>query len=108
MIKVSFQKNGNQLTGFSVKGHSGYAESGSDIVCAAVSSMVMLTVNAICGEFGAEADVKTDEKDASVSLKLKNDGSQAFGIAVRILNSFRGSVQAVSEEYPDFVKIIGG
>ena len=30
-------------TGFSVRGHAGYAEAGSDIVCAAVSDAVSYT-----------------------------------------------------------------
>ena len=30
----------SRITGFSVKGHAGYAEEGSDIVCAGISALV--------------------------------------------------------------------
>ena len=32
--------NTSRITGFSVKGHAGYAEEGSDIVCAGISALV--------------------------------------------------------------------
>ena len=37
MIKVTiYQSSEGKISGFAVQGHAGYAESGSDIVCAAV------------------------------------------------------------------------
>lgn len=42
MIKIEFKND--QIT---ISGHSNYSASGSDIVCAAVSSMAILTINAI-------------------------------------------------------------
>ena len=42
----------DRITGFSVSGHSGYAESGSDIVCAAITAIVTMaeaTINDVCG-----------------------------------------------------------
>ena len=42
MIKISIKKDE-----IIVKGHSGYSEEGSDIVCAAVSSICITTVNAL-------------------------------------------------------------
>lgn len=47
MIKAVFAVKGEKFIGFTVKGHSGYAESGNDIICAGVSSALMLTVNTI-------------------------------------------------------------
>ena len=37
-VKVTRFENGN-ISGFTVKGHAGYAEAGRDIVCAAVSAI---------------------------------------------------------------------
>ncbi|MBR1607087.1 MAG: ribosomal-processing cysteine protease Prp, partial [Clostridia bacterium] len=34
-----------RLSGFSCKGHAGYAEAGSDIVCAAVSALSITCCN---------------------------------------------------------------
>ena len=42
MTTVTFHSEGSRLTGFEMKGHSGYAPQGEDIVCAALSSAVRL------------------------------------------------------------------
>ncbi len=46
MIKVEI-KGKDIVNKITIKGHSGYEEIGKDIVCAAVSSMVITTINAI-------------------------------------------------------------
>ena len=43
MTKVTFSSQGGKLLSVDILGHAGYAEEGEDIVCAAVSSAVMLT-----------------------------------------------------------------
>ncbi len=48
MIKATFFKDSDGgYRGFSLSGHAGYAEAGSDIVCAAVSMLAINTVNSI-------------------------------------------------------------
>ena len=46
MIRIQFlAPPEGGLQGFFLEGHAGYGEAGTDIVCAAVSSAVYLTVN---------------------------------------------------------------
>ena len=62
--------DGDRITGFSVSGHSGYAESGEDIVCAAISAIVTMaeaTINEVCG---AKAKVRVKDEEARVTLTL--------------------------------------
>ena len=48
MTKVTFYQNSEQqCVGFDVNSHAGYAEEGEDIVCAAISALVINTVNSI-------------------------------------------------------------
>ena len=47
MIKAEFFFDDETITGFRLKGHAGYASSGSDIICSAVSMLTINTVNAI-------------------------------------------------------------
>ena len=52
MTRCEFFMEDERITGFSVSGHSGYAEAGSDIVCAAISALVTMaeaTINEVCG-----------------------------------------------------------
>ena len=47
MITFTVWKSGHQYKGFECAGHAGYAEEGSDIICAAVSALAVNTINAI-------------------------------------------------------------
>ena len=70
MTKCEFFTQDDRITGFSVSGHSGYAEAGSDIVCAAVSAVVSMaeaTINDVCG---AKAKVRDKKEQARVTLTL--------------------------------------
>ena len=48
MIKVDiYQDQSDVVYGFRMEGHAGYADAGEDIVCAAVSALVINTINSI-------------------------------------------------------------
>ena len=48
MIDVTlFQNDSGDYVGFRMTGHAEYAEYGSDIVCAAVSVLVINTINSV-------------------------------------------------------------
>ena len=66
MITITVKKrNGNYLE-FVSKGHAGYAEEGQDIVCAAVSALIINTVNSLEKFTDDKFDVQ--EKDGYVSF----------------------------------------
>ena len=58
MTTISFRMEGERVSGFTAKGHSGYAEAGSDIVCAAVTSAIRMTECAVNDVLGLEASVR--------------------------------------------------
>lgn len=47
MIRAQALYRHGQYRGFRIEGHAGYADEGEDIVCAAVSALVINTVNSI-------------------------------------------------------------
>ena len=61
MIKATFYKRGEILCGFEIDGHSGYAEAGSDIICASVSSVAYMAVNTITDIIGDKADISISD-----------------------------------------------
>ena len=71
MISVTlYEKEGN-LKGFQVQGHAGYAKKGKDTVCAAVSSLVITTANAIEKFTNDEKRVFVSEDNAVIVVKFK-------------------------------------
>ena len=70
MTTVTFRMEGDRITGFDSQGHSGYAESGSDIVCAAITSAIRLVEATVNDVLGLAASVKIREESATISLRL--------------------------------------
>ena len=70
MTTVTFYTDGKRITGFDAKGHSGYAEEGSDIVCAAITSAVRLVDATINEVLGLAASVKTARRSGAVEFRL--------------------------------------
>ena len=70
MTTIRFFRTHGRLSGFSCVGHSGYAPSGEDIVCAAVTSAIRLVECTINDVYLAQAEVSALEKTASISLRL--------------------------------------
>jgi uncharacterized protein YsxB (DUF464 family) len=74
MTKVVFFKSGDNYWGFEEQGHSGFAASGDDILCSAISAMTMLVINAIEVAYAADVDYVIDEETtATVTLVVCED-----------------------------------
>ncbi|MCD7786042.1 MAG: ribosomal-processing cysteine protease Prp [Oscillospiraceae bacterium] len=101
MITALFKVSGQgSYKGFSVSGHSGYSEAGSDIVCAAVSSAVMLTVNSCIDGFNVDA--APEVFDDTVRFTVNESSANAD----RLIGALKEHLEALSEEYPDNVAVV--
>ena len=107
MTTVTFFSEGSRLTGFEVKGHSGFAPEGEDIVCAAITSSVRLTESVINDVLGLEAAVKVREKDASITLKLPGTlGQTNESTCQSLLTGLMVHFVQLAEEYPDHISVL--
>ena len=61
MIKANFYQKNGLYCGFIISGHAG-GKYGQDIVCAGVSSAVMLTVNTLTDFLVCDCDVKVGKQ----------------------------------------------
>jgi uncharacterized protein YsxB (DUF464 family) len=102
MITASFFKKNGKIQKFSVSGHSGYSEQGSDIVCAAVSSMVMLTVNVITEDLGVPCSLKVKEESALIELALGDENDFAH----ILLSGLERELSNLTSDYPENVRVI--
>ena len=101
MITCSFTKSNGKFVKFRISGHSGYAEAGSDIVCAAVSAMAMLTVNNITDSFGIPARVTADEEGPVIDFALESDDERGYAL----IAGFWRELSELATGYPDFVRV---
>ena len=71
MTKVVFFKSGDSFWGFEEQGHTGFAESGEDILCSALSSMTMLVINAIEVAYASSVDYEIDDETTHVRVSAR-------------------------------------
>ena len=90
MTRCEFFTEDDRITGFSVSGHSGYAEAGADIVCAAVTAVVTMaeaTINDVCG---AKAKVRVKDEDAVQA----------------VLTGMMLTLCELRDQYPDYIEVM--
>ena len=102
MTTVVFRMEGDRITGFEARGHSGYAEAGADIPSAI--RLVEATVNDV---LGLAASVKVREQDASISLHLPGGLSPtAESTCQSLLAGLMVYFSALHDEYPDNIEVL--
>ena len=82
MTTITFYKSEGFYYGFEEIGHTGYGESGDDVLCAALSSMTMLLINAIEVSYASSVDYVIDEKTTDTTTVFKREltnGSNTIG-----------------------------
>ena len=105
MTRCEFFTENDRINGFSISGHSGYAESGSDIVCAAVSAAVAMaeaTINDVCG---AKAKVRVKDADARVSLTLPASCDEEESVQA-VLAGMLLTLCSLRDDYPDYIEVL--
>lgn len=107
MTTVTFYTEGSRITGFDAVGHSGYAEAGEDIVCAAVTSTVRLIECVLNDVMGLCASVKIDEKTASISLRIPGSlGQTAESTCQTLLAGMMVYLTELHVEYPSYIEVL--
>ena len=107
MTRVTFRTEGDRITGFDSRGHSGYAEAGSDIVCAAVTSAIRLVEATVNDVLGLAASVKVRAQDASISLRLPGGlDPTAESTCQSLLTGLMVYFAQLHDEYPDNIEVL--
>ena len=105
MTRCEFFTEDDRITGFSVSGHSGYAEAGSDIVCAAISAVVTMaeaTINDVCG---AKAKVRVKDEQARITLTLPASCDEEESVQA-VLSGLLLTLLRLKEDYEDYIEVL--
>lgn len=100
MIQATFHMDEKEnIMAFKVEGHAGYAPSGRDVVCAAVSALVVGTINGL--------EVLTDAAfDTAVSHGFtKVDIKEPTAYSNVLLKSMLLSLEGIQNEYPENIEV---
>ena len=105
MTRCEFYTEEDRITGFSISGHSGYAEAGSDIVCAAISAVVTMaeaTINDVCG---AKAKVRVKDEQARITLTLPVSCDEEETVQA-VLAGMMITLAGMRDDYPDYIEVL--
>ena len=105
MTRCEFFTEGDRINGFSISGHSGYAEAGQDIVCAAISAVVTMaeaTINEVCG---AKAKVRVKDEQARITLTLPVSCDEEETVQA-ILAGMMITLCGMRDDYPDYIEVL--
>ena len=105
MTTVTVNYRCGRPAGFRAKGHTGYASSGEDIVCAAVSALTQTAYLGVLELVGIESDISQNDGELRVSLSeaLSPEGQRA---AELILGTMLLGLGSIEENYSDYLKIV--
>ena len=102
MITVKIFKRSDDFEGFQVSGHAGYADSGYDIICAAVSVLTLNTANSIETLTGDR--IEDYEEDGFLSCRFP-DGLSENGRL--LMHSMILGLQQIEANYDEpYVKVV--
>ncbi|MDD6263411.1 MAG: ribosomal-processing cysteine protease Prp [Clostridiales bacterium] len=92
MTRVCFFMRDGLFCGMESRGHSGYAEEGSDIVCAAVSTAMSVAECYLTDICRYDTAVETDD-EPRISVRLRSGSAQARRDCDRILRAVRMTLE---------------
>ena len=96
MIKVTLIKNDNVITNINIIGHAGYDVSGKDIVCAAVSSISITTINAL---------LKYDKDSISYKSSLEITIHKHDKVIDLLIDNMLDMLKELEQDYKKYIKV---
>ena len=99
MIKITYLENNNQIVYLKSEGHANYDKKGKDIVCSAVSAIIIGGLNAI----KEIDDYKISSENGKVEIVLKTDRQNNDDKIV--LKTMLIQLKTIEDSYKDYVKI---
>ena len=106
MIQITVYENKkHEYVGFDTEGHAGFDESGQDIVCAAVSALVINLINSIERLTSDRIHSVSDEKEGKIEFRFLDDPSHD---AQLLLDSMILGIEDIEDscEYNSYIDII--
>ena len=111
MTTIIFYKADGHFYGFEEQGHTGYGESGDDVLCAALSSMTMLIINSIEISYASSVDYTIDEKTTDIKViaksalpKYEEDEKKQYAVS-GLIQAYYFQLMDLVEDYYEFLDV---
>lgn len=106
MINITVTKQGEFISTIEVCGHSGYAESGSDIICSAVSTLVQNCEKGLKELLNINTRYTVDIKKPYLSINIPNNlTDEKQHDAMILVNSTMLGLYDLCDSFPKYISI---
>ena len=111
MTTIIFYKSDGFYYGFEEQGHTGYGESGDDILCSALSAMTMLIINTIEISYASRVEYTIDENTTDIRLiaksalpKYESDEKKQYAVS-GLIQAYFYQLMDLIEEYGEYLDV---
>lgn len=111
MTKLTFYKRDSIFYGFEETGHTGYGNEGDDVLCAAISAMTMLIINAIEVTFASNVEYTIDEATTDIKViaygalpEHEDDERKRFAIS-GLIEAYYYQINDMIEDYYEYLEV---
>lgn len=103
MVEVRIREDSRKrLSSFSAEGHAGWAESGSDVVCAAVSALLQAAWLGLI-EY-AHVPIDGSREAGKLELRWSNEVRERDDVRA-IITTVALSLERIAQDYPGHVRV---
>ena len=99
MIKYTFKKTDGVIQSVKVRGHALFGEYGTDIVCASVSTALIMTANAI-ETLGFNKDFEAKVNEGNFDLSVINPNETIQGLLINL----EYTLNELQAQYKSYIK----
>lgn len=111
MTKITFFRRDGSFYGFRETGHTGYGESGDDVLCAAISAMTMLILNTIEISYAGDVQYEIDDSTTNVTVRamcalpeFESDERRRFAVE-GLIKGYYYQLNDLLEDYYDHLDV---
>lgn len=105
MTAIIVEKANGKILSVEASGHTGYAESGEDIVCAALSAIIQTAALGLTEVAKIAATIDRNDEDGYFRLTLPSLGEEKRHEADLILETALCGITDIAKSYTDFIKL---
>ncbi len=106
MISATLYREGDNLTGYKAKGHSGWADAGGDIICAAVSVLTCNCVNSLEKICNVVPRITEENEESGILAFELPERTEAENEKAQILmKSLKQGLSDLAASYPEYVRL---
>ena len=102
MTTVLIKKTKGGYQGFTCTGHSGYARSGSDIVCSAVSVLVINTINAMEKFADEQMEIIAGDEDGVIDVTFANPLNEKGKL---LMDTMVLGLESIEQQYRKYLRL---